>query len=120
MDKEEVNVVQSESLQGVINGPLDVLGTVEVIPDFSADEDVFPLDGGVLLEEVMDTITNLILVEVEPGTVQVTVSGLEGLGDSLVGLALGALTGEGTETDTGDLNAIAQRESLSVRHVGWL
>lgn len=116
MDEEEVNVVDLELLEGALNRPLHILGAVEVVPDLGADEDVLTLDGGVGSEEVLDGITNLTLVQVVPGTVEVTVSGVESAGDGLVGLTGGTLVGEGTETDAGDLDAVAKSEGLSGRH----
>lgn len=116
MDKEEIDVVGLEPLQRVVDRPADVFRAVQVVPDLGADEDVGALDGGVRLEEVLESITNLALVEVVPGTVQMSVSDLKGLGDSAVGLALSTLAGEGTEPHTGDGDTIAELEGLSVRH----
>lgn len=116
VNEEHINVVKSKTLQRVVNGPEDVLITVEVVPHLGADEDVLTLHGGVLLQEVTDTLTNLTLVQVVPGTVQVTVTGLQGSGDSSIGLALGTLTSEGTKADARNLDAVAQCESLSVGH----
>lgn len=118
MDQEEVDVVKLQALERVINGPEDVLVAVQVVPHLGADEDILALDGGVLLEEVADTVTHLILVQVEPGTVQVTVACPQGTHDRIVGLALGALAGEGAEANTGDLDPVAQSEGLSVGHGG--
>lgn len=42
---------------------------------------------------------HLVLVLVEPGTVKVAVSSLQCVKSGLVGLALGALVGEGAESD---------------------
>jgi hypothetical protein len=118
VDEEEVDIVGLELLQGVLDGPANVLGTVEVVPDLGADENVLALDRGILLEEVADAIANLVLVLVEPGAVQVPVSDLEGLLDGAVGLTGGALAGEGTETNGGDGDAVAELEGLSARHGG--
>lgn len=116
MDEEKVDVVGLESPQRVIDRPADVFRAVQVVPDLGANEDVGALDGGVRLEEVLESIANLALVEVVPGAVQVPVSDLKGLGDSAVGLALSTLAGEGTEPHTGDGDTIAELEGLSVRH----
>ena len=116
MDEEEVDVVGLELLQRVLDRPADVFRTVQVVPDLGADEDVGALDGGVRLEEVVESITNLALIEVVPGTVQVSVSDLKGLGDSAVGLALSTLAGEGTKPHSGDGDTVAELEGLSVRH----
>lgn len=117
MDQVEVHVVQLQALQGVLDGPEDIIVAVEVVPHLGADEDVGPLDGGVGLQEIVDSITNLVLVEVVPGAVQVTVSSVERNGDSIVSLALGALASEGTEANRGDGDSVAQCVGLSVRHV---
>lgn len=47
-----------------------------------------------------------------------TVTSAQGSGDGSIGFALGALAGESTETDGGDLDPVAQCESLSVGHDG--
>ena len=117
MHQVQVNVVELQALEGVLDGPEDILVTVQVVPDLGAHEDVLPLHGRVLLEEVSDTITDLVLVEVVPGTVEVTVTGTESSGDGVVGLALGTLASEGTEADTGDLDPVAQGKSGCVGHV---
>lgn len=117
MDQVEVDVVQLQALQGVLDGPEDIVVAVEVVPHLGADEDVGPLNGGVGLQEVLDSITNFILVEVVPSAVQVTVSGVESNGDSVVSLALGALASEGSEANRGDGDSVVQCVGLSVRHV---
>lgn len=118
MNQEEINVVQTKTLEGVVDRPLNILGAVEVVPHLGADEDVLTLDGGVGLQEVTDTLTNLTLVEIKPGTIQVTVTNVQSSGDSSVGLTLGALAGEGTEADARNLDAVAQCKGLSARHDG--
>lgn len=119
MDQEEVDVVQPQTPEGIIDRPEDVLVAVQVVPHLGGDEDVLPLDGGGLLQEVPNGLAHLVLVEVEPGAVQVTVASLEGTGDRGVGLALGTFTGEGTKAHGGDLDPVAQSESLSVGHDGF-
>ena len=129
VDEEQVHVVETELLEGALERPGDILGTVQVVPHLGADEDVLALDGGVLLEEVVEGITDLALVEVEPGTVEVTVAGLQGTHDGLVGLADGPLAGEGAEADAGDLDPIVEGEGDTGGHdcdssdgdqwVGW-
>lgn len=110
VDEEEINVVEAEVLEGVLDGPLDLLGLVEVVPDLCADEDVLALHILVLLEEVSHSLANLAFVEVEPGTVEVSVADLESALDSLVGLALGALVSKGAEAQTGHLDTIVEGE----------
>lgn len=116
VDEEEIDIVELHPLEGVLNGPEDVIVTVQVVPDLGGHEDVRTLDGGVGSEEIADSITHLVLIHVEPGAVQVTVASVESAGDGGVGLALGALTGEGTETNSGERNSVAQCASLSRRH----
>ena len=84
VNKEEVDVVESQALQRVLRRPDDILITVQVVPDLGAHEDVLTLDRGVLLKEVPDGFTNLALIEIEPGTVQVSVAGTESVKGSLV------------------------------------
>lgn len=52
---------------------LTLIRLVKVVPHLSADEQVLTLHLSILLlEEVLDGLTNLLLVLVEPGTVKVT------------------------------------------------
>lgn len=119
MNEEKVNVVELQTLQRVLDRPDDIFVAVQVVPDLGAHKDVLTLDRRVLLEEVADGITDLLLVLVEPGTVKVSVTSAKGVKSGLVGLTLGALTGEGTETDTGDGDAVVELEGLSGRHDRW-
>jgi len=116
VDEEEVNVVKLQTLQRVLDGPDDILVAVQVVPDLGAHKNVLTLDRRVLLEEVADSITDLLLVLVEPGTVEVSVTSAKGVESGIVGFTLGALAGEGTETDTGDGDAVVELEGLSRRH----
>lgn len=116
VDQVEVDVVDLELLQGVLKRPDDILVAVQVVPDLGADENILALDRGVLLEEILDGIADLVLVLVEPGAIQVSVSGLESTSDSVVGLAFSTLAGEGSEPNSGDLNAVAESESDTGRH----
>lgn len=116
VDQVEVDVVDPELLQGVLKRPDDILVAVQVVPDLGADENILALDRGVLLEEILDGIADLVLVLVEPGAIQVSVSGLESTSDSVVGLAFSTLAGEGSEPNSGDLNAVAESESDTGRH----
>jgi hypothetical protein len=99
VNKEQVNVVQTEVVERVLERPLDLLRLVEVVPDLCANEDILALDARVLLEEVANSGTDLVLVLVEPGTVKVSVASLQSVQSSLVRLALGALVGEGAEAN---------------------
>ncbi|KAI6755864.1 hypothetical protein HG531_004970 [Fusarium graminearum] len=96
VDEEEVNVVKAE-----------------VVPDLCANEEILALDAVVLGEEITDGLANLALVQVEPSAVEVSVAGLEGGNDSLVGLALGALVSKGAKAHTGHLDTIVEgKDSL--------
>lgn len=116
VNQEEVNVIELQVLQRVVERPLNILGPVQMVPDFSAHEKVLTLDRGVFLEEVLDRLANLILVQVEPSTIQVSVTGTETMECGLVRLALVALTREGTEANTRNGNSVAELERLAVRH----
>lgn len=120
MEEEEVNVGKLESLEGVVEGPQDILVAVQMIPDLGGDEDVLALDGWVLLEEVADGVTDLVLVLVEPGTIQVPVSNAKGVRDGLVCLSHRTLVGEGTETEPRNGHAVAELERDSARHVAGI
>lgn len=117
VDEEEVDVVKAELLEGVVERPLDLLRLVQVVPDLSAHEEVGALDVAVLLEEVADGLTDLVLVLVEPGAVEVAIAGLQRGHGGIVGLAGVAIAGEGAEADGGDDHAVVEGEALAVRHV---
>lgn len=55
------------------------------------DEDVLTLEARNILVGALDTLSNLTLVLVDGGQIQVTVSSLQGLVDSLANLAGGRL-----------------------------
>lgn len=108
MNEEQVDVVKAKVGEGVLQRPLDILWLVEVIPDLGGDEEILSLDSGVLTEEITHSLTDLCLVEVEPCAVEVPVPALEGAGNGLVGLTLGALVGKGTKSQTWDLDAVVE------------
>jgi len=116
VDEEEVNVVKTKVVERVLERPLDLLRLVEVVPDLCADEDVLTLDTVVLSEEITHGLANLTLVQVEPSAVEVSVTSLESSGDSLVGLALGALIGKGAKAHGGHLDTVVEGEDSLVRN----
>ena len=117
MDHEKVDVGGSETLKGVVQGPDDIVIAVQVVPDLGGDEEVLPLDRGVLIQEVLDGSTDFLFIEIVPGTVQVSVAGSKSMEDGFVGLTLASFTGEGTETHSGNGDAVAELEGLSVGHI---
>lgn len=116
MEEEEIDIVGSQTLQGVVQGPEDVVVAVQMVPDLGRDEEVLPRDRRVFLEVVLDRLTDLVLVEIEPGAIKVPVANAESMKDGVVGLARAAFTGEGTETDGGNRDAVAELEGETVRH----
>lgn len=118
--EEKINVSGSQTPQGVVQGPDNIVVAVQVVPNLSRDEEILPLNGCVFLQEVLDSLADLILVEIVPSTVKVPVSGAESVEDGVVSLALAALTGEGTETHGGNSDTVAQLEGESVRHFDCL
>lgn len=113
VDDVQVDVGESQPLEGAVHGPLDILGTVQVVPDLGGDEEILSLDGGVLLEEVLDGLANLVFVQIVPGAIKMSVTGTEGVENGIVGFAFGALTGERTKAHTRNGDAVAQFESDS-------
>ena len=90
MDQEQINVIQLKFLQGVVDGPSDVLWCVEVLPHLGSDKELFALNFWVVAQEFLDAGSDLILVQVEPGAIKVTVAGLKSGDDSAVCLPWGA------------------------------
>lgn len=90
VDEVEVKVVKLELGERVVEGLLDVLGAVGVVPQFGGDEDLLTLDAE-LLEALVQALGDLLLVLVNLGQVEVAVAGLQGLVDTgrhLAGLRL--------------------------------
>lgn len=114
VDKEQVNVVETEVVERVLERPLDLVGLVKVVPHLGADENVLALDARVVLEEVADSGTDLVLVLVEPGAVEVSVARLQSVKSGLVGLALGALVGKGAEANSCSLRLAAMVEFIAI------
>lgn len=90
VDQVEVEVVKLELGEGVVEGLLDVLGAVGVVPQLGGDEDVLALEAKVL-QALVKTLCDLLLVLVDLGQVKVAVARLQGLVDAhrdLAGLGL--------------------------------
>lgn len=120
MDEEEVDIVELQLAEAVVDAPLDVGGGVEVLPDLCGDEEVLAADVGVGVEELADAGADLVLVQVEPGAVEVAVAGLEGGDDGAVRLAWLADAGEGAEAQGGHQPAVVELEHGAVCHCVWL
>lgn len=99
----KVEVLYAELVKGVLNGLTNVV--VVVLEELGGDPDL--LTGNT---RELDTLSDLVLVLVTPGAVNVTVARLESVADSITDLALGRLPG--AETDRGDGSA---RVELEVR-----
>jgi hypothetical protein len=113
VNQEEVHMAELELSKGVVEGPEDVLVSVQVVPDLGGDEDILPLDGGVLPQEILEGLADLVFILVEPGTVKVTVPSAQGVQNRVVGLPLGVLVGEGAKPDTWDGDAVGELEGDS-------
>ena len=118
VDEERVNVVNAQVLQTRLKTPLDLLGLVQVVPYFCADEKVLACDVGVLLEEIADGVADFAFVLVEPRAVEMAVARLERCGYGSVRLARRAFAGKGAESDGWHDDAIGQLERLLVREGG--
>lgn len=81
VDEVEVEVVELQLGEGVVEGLLDVLGAVGVVPQLGGDEKVLTLDAK-LLDALVQTLGHLLLVLVDLGQVEVAVAGLQGLVDT--------------------------------------
>lgn len=113
VDEEKVDIFELESLEGIVERPLDLVLLVQVVPDLGADEEIGSLDACVFLQEVLDGLTDFIFVEVEPGTIKMPVACLQGLHHGGISLSFGALIGKGTKPHSGHGNPIVQFESYS-------
>lgn len=81
VDEVEVEVIKLELGERVIEGLLDVLWAVGVVPQLGSDEQVLTLDAE-FLDALVQTLGDLLLVLVDLGQVEVAVAGLQGLVDT--------------------------------------
>lgn len=81
VDQEEVEVVELQLGEGVVEGLLDVLGAVRIVPQLGGDEDVLALEAE-FLQALVQALGDLLLVLVDLGQVEVAVASLEGLVDA--------------------------------------
>lgn len=112
---------------------LTLIRLVEVIPHFCADEEILPLDLSILLlEKVADGVSNLVLVLVEPRTVEMAVTmsvsylpltsphlpvtRVKGTLGSAICLSGIALRGKGPKSQRGDLDTVVESEGAAGRH----
>lgn len=100
VDEEEVEVVETPGLKLELGLLVGVLALVVVVPELGGDKELLSLHEA-LLNGAADTLTGLGAVGVVPGTIEVTVSKLDGVVDSLGT----GLTGDlpDTESDDGHL-----------------
>lgn len=90
VDEVQVEVVELELGEGVVQGLLDDLGAVGVVPQLGGDEEILSLETKVL-ETLVKTLGDLLLVLVDLGQIEMTVSRFQGLVDAdrdLTGLRL--------------------------------
>jgi hypothetical protein len=109
-----VDVLKAKLLKGVIEGTRNLLRAVLVVPELSSDEDVFALQAIDLTESLLDSLTDFTLVLVDLGKIEMTVTGLESLVDTVADLAGGSLPC--AITDLGDLEARVESDSSTERH----
>lgn len=94
-----------------------MLGAVAGVPELGGDEDVLALEAGDVGDGAADALTNLALVAVDLGQIEVAVAGLESLVDAVANLTGGGLPGAVAET--GQLGAGVEGDGLSERHCEW-
>ncbi len=82
VDDEEVEVLKTPVGQLLEGNWLDVLLLVEGVPQLGDDEELLALDQA-LIDGAGDTLTSLLLVAVVAGTIEETVTGLDGVVDSI-------------------------------------
>lgn len=120
MDQEQIDVIQLELLQGVVDGPSDILWCVKMLPYLGGNEQLLALDLWVVAQKLLDARSDLILVQVEPGAVEVTVTGLESGDDGAVCLSWGTDAGESAKAEGWHLLAGIESDHGRVGHVVWL
>jgi len=103
VDQEHVDVVRPERVQGGVEGLAGVVGAVTGVAQLARDEDVRAVHAG-----GVDGLTDLLLVAVHLGGVDVPVTGLQGGGDGLGGVL--GLDLEHAESELGDRLAVVQHD----------
>ncbi len=114
VDEVEVEVFKAELGKGVVEGGRHILGLVAVVPQLGGDEDVLTLQARHLSKGTLEALANLLLVLVDLGQIEMTVSGLEGLVDASADLTRGRLPG--AVAKGGNLGAGVEGYGLSERH----
>jgi hypothetical protein len=85
VDKVKVEVVEAKLSKAVVEGRSDIVGPVLRVPELGCDEEVLTLD--TLAESLLEGLSNLLLVAINLGKVNVLVAGLESLVDGGLNLA---------------------------------
>lgn len=91
MDEVEIKVLKTELLQAVVQSSLNLLRIVLRVPELGSDEDILSLEARDLSKGLLQGLGDLRLVSVDLGEIQVSVSNLEGLVDTLTDLTGGGL-----------------------------
>lgn len=89
VDKVKVEVVEAELSKAVIESRGNIIGLVLRVPELGCDEEVLALDA--LAEGPLESLSDLLLVAIDLGKINVLVAGLESLvngGLDLTGLSL--------------------------------
>ena len=89
VDKVQVEVVEAELSEAVVESRGNIVGLVLRVPELGCDEEVLTLDA--LAESLLEGLSNLLLVAVDLGKINVLVASLESLVDgglNLTGLSL--------------------------------
>jgi hypothetical protein len=110
-----VKVLEAELLEAVVESGLDDLGVVLRVPKLGGDEDILTLQTGDLGERLLESFADLGLVSVNLGEIQVAVSNLEGLVDTLADLTRRGLPCAVTQKR--DLGTSVESKGLSLGHV---
>lgn len=125
VDEVEVKVVELELSEGVIEGLLNVLGAMGVVPQLGGDEEVLALETE-LFDALVQTLGDLLLVLVDLGQIEVAVASLESLVDAngdLTGLGLPGAVAESAVNffQTRSVTSlIARGEFKSGKGGGWV
>lgn len=82
VDDVQVEVVNAQVCELLLGNRLDLVGVVERVPELGDKEEVLTLDKSVL-DGTGDTLADLLLVAVVAGTVEESVSNLDGVVDSV-------------------------------------
>jgi hypothetical protein len=120
MHEVQVEVFEAELGKAVVESRRDILGTMLRVPKLRCDEDVLALEAGNFAAKcLLERLRNLLLVAVDLGEIQVTITGFERLENGSLDLTrLGLPSAEAQLTANCGQRRVGGEEAWFLRDLG--